>query len=919
MSRIKVTRGRKQKRDKAAIARVATAWRQREEVGRNSSTGCVLWGLLVGMSSLALGLYHPAMAQDEPGRDRQPAPRELGRGLGPWNTFPPVKPELNPLDRPLLPEERRYHTRGAVGLMVQQEMDGPPKQHFEIPAGALGPALAVFSRQTDLQLLYLSELIEGRTTQGVQGDYTPEDGLKTLLSGTGLQYQFSDSKTVVLQPAGPSGAAKLDQSSANLADQPKPIKVPEVVVKDARERPTWTTPVDGYKVDHVSTVTRSTMSTDEAPTSIGVVTRDLIRDTFARTQNDALEHVSGVSRSNTLLGRGEGIAIRGFVVNTFNGSLNGLKANGLPTDGVFAPDWGIVERYEIVKGPASIVGGAANPGGIINRITKTPQRSNFTTVETNIGSYGLYRGLIDANGVMPKHEHIRGRLVFAVEEGGNFVDNTPVRQYTVAPSVEFDLFRGAGKLLLVGTYQHFDGASYPGWPLTTDGNMLNVPRTRNFGGGAPNGARTQYTGYNGEVHYNHQFIHDIKLSIKGKYSKSDLSDKNIYAYTFGGLPPSGDTLVSSSLRQNRFDTYAGELVLSKEFDLLGKKHEILAGADHRDMTNNFLLGYAYLPVGQAPILDSVFNPRNVFRAPSDSFLVTQASGPFRVDLKQTGAFGQAIFRPFERLTLVFAGRHDRAESQRLLKESGELFDQTKSGWTGRAGATVKMTSWMNIYAGLQQSFQPQPFSLTRDNQMLEPETGINYEVGAKLNLLDERLRLSTALFRTYRRDVATVDPTDIRFTVAIGEQRHQGVEFDVNGQPIPGLNLSANITYLDAKITEDNDLTRIGSRPVRVPRSYFGQVFATYQLQSGPLQGFGFGGGVYFQDGFEVGLPNQFRTNGYQRVDAMLFYRGNKRYDVTINIRNLLNEKYIEFPNLIHGQNIFGAPITAVGSVRVFF
>lgn len=236
MSRIRVTRGRKQKINNAAIAKVRTAWMQGEESGHRSSTGRVFWGLLVGMSSLALGLYHPAMAQDEPGLGRQPAPREPEGGFRPWNTFPAVKAELGPLDHPLRLKERRYHTGGAVGLMAQQEMDGPPKQHFEIPAGALGPALTAFSRQTDLQLLYLSELIEGRTTHGVQGDYTPEDGLNALLSGTGLQYQFSDSKTVVLQPAGPPGAVRLDQSSTSLADQPKPIKVPKVVVKDTKQR-----------------------------------------------------------------------------------------------------------------------------------------------------------------------------------------------------------------------------------------------------------------------------------------------------------------------------------------------------------------------------------------------------------------------------------------------------------------------------------------------------------------------------------------------------------------------------------------------------------------------------------------------------------------------------------------------------------
>jgi iron complex outermembrane receptor protein len=104
-----------------------------------------------------------------------------------------------------------------------------------------------------------------------------------------------------------------------------------------------------------------------------------------------------------------------------------------------------------------------------------------------------------------------------------------------------------------------------------------------------------------------------------------------------------------------------------------------------------------------------------------------------------------------------------------------------------------------------------------------------------------------------------------------------------------------------------------------VPRAYVGRVFATYQLQSGPLQGFGFGGGVYFQGGYELTVPNAIKTDAYQRVDALLFYRGNERYDVTVNVRNLLNQTYIESPGNPTAYNGFGAPITAVASLRVFF
>ncbi len=873
------------------------------------------WNFLASLSALALGIYYPGVPSDVRAEDWKPTPREPEQDLDPFGK----RTDQRTRGRSDWKGDLARNPMPALRVAANEEPQGGSKQRFDIPAGDLESALIEFSRHTGIQSLYPSDVVAGRRTQGLQGDYTAEEALQGILAGTGLQAIFSNPRAVTLQLADKQGAISPQDLSEDQPEKQKPVKVPEIVVKEARERPTWTTSVDGYKADHSSTVTRSTMSIDETPTSIGVVTRDVIKDSLSRTQNEALEFVSGVSRSNTRLGRAEGINIRGFEACGFEGSFNGMKANGLPTDCVFAPDWGIVERYEVIKGPASIIGGAANPGGVINRITKTPQRSNFATVESNIGSYGLYRGLIDANGILPNNPNIRGRLVFAVEDGGNFIDFTPNRQYTVAPSVEFDLFNGAGRLLVLGTYQKFDGASYPGWPLTSDGNMLNVPRTRNFGGGASVGAHTNFTGYNGEVHYDHQFIHDIKLSVKGKYSKSDLTDNIVYSYTYGGIPPSGDSYLNNGLRRNRFDTYAGELFLSKDFSLFGQKHEILGGADYRDMKQEFLLGYTYLPAGGSPVIDNVFNPRNGIPVASDAFLAGFASTPFRSNLKQAGVFGQTVVRPFERLTLVLAGRHDHADITNGDTLTGVQAGKTSSAWTGRAGATFKVTPWMNVYGGVQQSFAPQPFARTRDSQILEPETGINYELGAKFNLLDERLRITTALFRAYRRNVATPDPTDFRFSIAVGEQRHQGVEFDVNGQPIPGLNLMAAFTYLDAEITEDNTPGFIGSYPTRVPRDYTGRVFATYQLQSGPLQGFGFGGGVYFQGAYEVTLPNRFGTDPYQRVDALLFYRGSKRYDVTVNIRNLLNQKYIESPGTLNAYNGFGAPITAIASLRVFF
>jgi len=270
--------------------------------------------------------------------------------------------------------------------------------------------------------------------------------------------------------------------------------------------------------------------------------------------------------------------------------------------------------------------------------------------------------------------------------------------------------------------------------------------------------------------------------------------------------------------------------------------------------------------------------------------------------------------------MVGAVRHDWAKAKSRDLINAVTAQETYSELTGRVGAIYELFPGFNVYGGFAQSFNVNFSSVTRDGSLLPPSSGENYEVGAKLELLDGKVLLTTALFRTYRQNIPTQDPLDTRFSIAVGEQRHQGVEFDVNGKPFPGLNLTANVAYLDAEITKDNRNGVEGSIPRQIPRSYVGRVFATYEMQSGPLQGLGVGGGVFFQSGFELQVPNNVETDAYERVDAVVFYRPpQKAYDFTINVRNLLDKTYIETPGVIGAFNQFGAPVSVFGTLRLKF
>ncbi|GJL56411.1 MAG: ligand-gated channel [Nitrospirales bacterium] len=868
-------------------ARVHAAFLKAAETVNGQHRHSLVWGFMVGLSSLALGTYHPALAQDT-----QDSP-QLG----------PSRHEAQDL---LI--GGRHHPM----LAARQDEDESARHSLKIPAGALQPALLALIEQGKVQLAYPSELVAGLQTKGLEGLYTSEEALQRLLQGTGLQYRFSDVDTVTLfahEDAGEAGAGAFSKSDIPVIEV-QPVEVTDTITRSKVFLP----PVDGYKADKATGSTRTALPITETPSSIGVVTRDVIRDTFSLRQTEAFEHVSGVTRANRSGGRTEAFNLRGFRIGGRN-EFSSLRSNGLPTDSIFAPDPALIERYEIIKGPASISGGASSPGGFVNRITKMPQATNFAISQFQAGSFGLYRGVVDANGVLPPAPNIRGRVLFAVEEGGNFVDNVPVRQYTVAPSIEIGLFDGAGTLLLTGHYQKFDGASFVGFPLFANGEPPDIPRTRNFGSRGENGAKMMFEGQNYEAHYNHEFVNNLTLSMKGKYSNSELFEKRLYGYTFGSaLAPDGTSNIYSALRELEFETYAGEIFLNKEFDGFGQQHEVLLGVDHREQRQDAINGYVSLGV------DNIFNPANNFQAPSDSVLKAAPFFNGINDLKQTGLFGQVVVRPFDRLTLVGAGRHDWANGKFENFVTGMTLKESYSEFTGRLGAIYELAAGVNVYAGYAQSFQVNAFGATRNGSLLPPEMGENYEVGVKWDLLNGRLLVTTALYRSYRQNVATTDPTDTRFSIAVGEQRHQGVELDVNGELWPGLNVTANVSYLDAEITKDNRAGVKGSIPLQNPRSYAGRVFATYELQTGSLRGVGFGGGVYFQSGFELEVPNDMSTEAYERVDAVVFYRPpQKAYEFTINVRNLLDATYIESPGTRVGFNTFGSPVSVFGTLRVKF
>jgi len=83
----------------------------------------------------------------------------------------------------------------------------PTTTAYSIPAGPLEPALTAFAKTSGVLLAYTPDLVQGRSSPGLQGNHAPPQALSALLAGTGLLAVVADNGTYTLRRAPAPGTA----------------------------------------------------------------------------------------------------------------------------------------------------------------------------------------------------------------------------------------------------------------------------------------------------------------------------------------------------------------------------------------------------------------------------------------------------------------------------------------------------------------------------------------------------------------------------------------------------------------------------------------------------------------------------------------------------------------------------------------
>nr|WP_113864702.1 TonB-dependent siderophore receptor [Brenneria salicis]NMN92277.1 iron complex outermembrane receptor protein [Brenneria salicis ATCC 15712 = DSM 30166]RBP67614.1 iron complex outermembrane receptor protein [Brenneria salicis ATCC 15712 = DSM 30166]RLM32404.1 TonB-dependent receptor [Brenneria salicis ATCC 15712 = DSM 30166] len=633
-----------------------------------------------------------------------------------------------------------------------------------------------------------------------------------------------------------------------------------------------------YQPHMTTTGTRSESRLLDVPQAVNVVQAQVLKDRAVRNIDEALYNVSGITQSNTLGGTQDALIKRGFGDNRdgslFRDGVRSIQArNFTPTS----------ERVEVLKGPASMLYGMGEPGGIINIISKKPELQQKTHIEGWGSSFNGGGGQLDVTGPLGA-SGLAYRMVVDHNENDYWRNFGRNRQTTIAPSL---MWYGEDTTVRVA-YEHMEYLTPfdRGTVIDTNtGKPVNTPRDRRFDEhyNATRGDQDSIT-----LQVERNLTDRWKSSLTYAYNRNRYSDNQARAMSYdadtGNLSRRAD-----STGYAHAQTQAVQLTLNGDVDWGRINHQLLFGFVYEaDRTYR-----GDMLQGSASDVFNIYNPVYGNLAESSSVIASQSDQ--RENIDSTGFFMQDVIRLNDRWQLLGGLRYDSFD---VMAGKGRPFvtrtDSAYNRVVPRAGIIYCLTSYSSLYASYSESFKPNS-SIATQIGALPPEIGTSYEIGAKLDL-PNRITGNLALFDIEKSNVMVSESIDGE-TVSrtAGKVRSQGVELDLAGKLTDSLSLIGSYAYTDARVTADpdNDGNRMPNAARHTASLFLTQDFGNIGLAGG--DNLRAGAGARYVSRRAGDAANSFYLDDYTVADAFVAYSlplNGYKVKWQINVKNLFDKTY---------------------------
>ena len=645
------------------------------------------------------------------------------------------------------------------------------------------------------------------------------------------------------------------------------------------------------------------LSIKETPQTVHVVTRALMDDFSLDDVNQVLETTPGVSVEKIETDRTYYKA-RGFDILNFQ--VDGL---GLPQDqGALQGtiDTAIYQRVEVVMGANGMMTGAGNPSATVNFIRKRPTDDLRANVSFTAGSWANKRLEADVSGRL--NDLVSARAVVVKQKRDSYLDRY---------SVDRDVFYGITELALSDsttlttslTYQSNDADS-PLWGALALFDNKGQPTNYNVSTStAADWAYWNNTSKQAFVELEQYIGDDWSVVARYAHTQNEQDSNLFYVY---GTPDSetglGLTGYASDYqlqqRLNLFDVYT-----RGSFELFGQTHLVALGASEADMAYRDRSLYDYQTGNGFPAMPNMHEWDGVVPVPTLVDVNPSAPGS-DVDSDQSSQYASARFSLSEDLKLLAGLRHTAWQSKGM--SYGKNKGTKESDLTHHLGAVYTLNDNVNLYSSYSETFAPQTEKDINGNQ-LAPIEGDTKELGIKAELFDDNMMVNFAIFNAEQVNIAVGDtvnsnPDNSVYIAAPGIQS-QGYELEISGELGWGVSANLGYTYTDIDVS---DTLNAGNSEAQLVKDYTPkQVFKLAVKQDvAAVEGLSFGLNMRWQDDISrvQNAAANFVTkqDAYALVNLMASYDVNEKVNVTFNINNAFDEKYIN--SLYWAQGFYGAP-----------
>lgn len=631
-----------------------------------------------------------------------------------------------------------------------------------------------------------------------------------------------------------------------------------------------------YRTRRSASATKTDSPLEEVPQAVSVIPATVLDDLGSPRIEKALDYAGGVARQNDFGG-----------LTMYEYSIRGLSTSEFYKDG-FSVNRGYmnpqdpsnVERIDVLKGPASSLYGRGDPGGTINIVSKRPEYDRFARLDLSAGRWDRYRSSLDVNTPLDEDGKVLYRMNLAVEDNKSFRNYRSGERQFIAPAFSWELSPQTRLLVqaeVIRSSQVFDRGV-----VAPNDHLGSVSRSDFFG--EPG---------DGEIDNNNESLqaeieHDLNTSwtvrLASHYKQGRLNGGATEASSFADA-----RTINREYRYRDFDWQDSitQLELRGLVYTGSVEHNLLIGTEYERYAKSEQLLRSQ-PISQIDIYQPVYGqPRPPFsigpggRSTDRHELVHSRS----LNLQDQMRFTEKLFG-------VIGARYDHYEHRLDNEINGKRTEQTHEKITPRIGALYQFIPEVGVFANASQSFKPNS-GADAANRPFDPEEGVGYEAGLKLDLLDSRLGMTIAAFHLTKENVLTANPADTSSQIAAGEVRSRGIDLQLTGQITDEIRLIGAYAYVDAEVTKDNTIER-GSRLLNVPE-HSGSLLGVYEFLDGGLQGLELGGGVnYVGDRSGNVSDSGFELPGYTTVDLLARYKATPDLTLGVNLNNAFDRTYYE-------------------------